>query len=39
MVTADEVGDSNQLDIRCIVNGEVRQQSHTSDMKSKSWAR
>nr|WP_255654816.1 fumarylacetoacetate hydrolase family protein [Cohnella sp. REN36] len=27
------------MDIRCIVNGEVRQQSHTSDMKSKSWAR
>lgn len=32
LVTADEVGDPNNLDIRCIVNGEVRQHSHTSDM-------
>lgn len=32
LVTADEVGNPNDLGIRCIVNGEVRQNSHTSDM-------
>ncbi|CAM3561038.1 fumarylacetoacetate hydrolase family protein [Marinicrinis lubricantis] len=32
LVTADEVGNPNQLDIKCIVNGEVRQHSNTSDM-------
>lgn len=32
LVTADEVGDPNALDIKCIVNGEVRQSSNTSDM-------
>ncbi|RUT28961.1 FAA hydrolase family protein [Paenibacillus zeisoli] len=32
LVTADEVGDPNNLDIRCKVNGEVRQNSNTSDM-------
>ncbi|TVY04275.1 fumarylacetoacetate hydrolase family protein [Cohnella terricola] len=32
VVTADEVGNPNQLAIRSIVNGEVRQQSNTSDM-------
>lgn len=32
LVTSDEVGDPNQLDIQCIVNGEVRQNSNTSDM-------
>ena len=32
LVTADEVGDPNDLAIRCLVNGEVRQNSHTSDM-------
>ncbi|MFC0214974.1 fumarylacetoacetate hydrolase family protein [Paenibacillus chartarius] len=32
LVTADEVGNPNDLDIKCIVNGEVRQHSHTSDM-------
>ncbi|CAH1211046.1 hypothetical protein PAECIP111891_03667 [Paenibacillus allorhizoplanae] len=32
MTTADEVGDLNQLAITSIVNGEVRQNSHTSDM-------
>jgi 2-keto-4-pentenoate hydratase/2-oxohepta-3-ene-1,7-dioic acid hydratase in catechol pathway len=32
LVTADEVGDPNALDIKCIVNGEVRQHSNTSDM-------
>jgi 2-keto-4-pentenoate hydratase/2-oxohepta-3-ene-1,7-dioic acid hydratase in catechol pathway len=32
LVTADEVGYPNSLRIRCIVNGEVRQDSNTSDM-------
>ncbi|GBG05606.1 putative 5-carboxymethyl-2-hydroxymuconate isomerase [Paenibacillus agaridevorans] len=32
LVTADEVGNPNQLEIKCIVNGEVRQHSNTSDM-------
>ncbi|WEK53702.1 MAG: fumarylacetoacetate hydrolase family protein [Candidatus Cohnella colombiensis] len=32
LVTADEVGDPNALDIRCTVNGQVRQHSNTSDM-------
>jgi 2-keto-4-pentenoate hydratase/2-oxohepta-3-ene-1,7-dioic acid hydratase in catechol pathway len=32
LVTADEVGDPNRLEIKCIVNGEVRQNSNTSDM-------
>lgn len=32
LVTADEVGDPNQLSIKSIVNGEVRQHSNTNDM-------
>lgn len=32
LVTADEVGNPNALAIRAIVNGEVRQNSNTSDM-------
>ncbi|TNJ59279.1 fumarylacetoacetate hydrolase family protein [Paenibacillus hemerocallicola] len=32
VTTADEVGDPNDLEIRTVVNGEVRQSSHTSDM-------
>ncbi|WP_248930434.1 fumarylacetoacetate hydrolase family protein [Paenibacillus hamazuiensis] len=32
LVTADEVGNPNELAIRCIVNGEVRQNSNTADM-------
>ncbi|RED63983.1 fumarylacetoacetate hydrolase family protein [Cohnella lupini] len=32
LVTADEVGDPNRLEIKCYVNGEVRQNSNTSDM-------
>jgi len=32
LVTADEVGNPNNLEIKCIVNGEVRQHSNTSDM-------
>lgn len=32
LVTADEVGDPNNLTIKTTVNGEVRQSSNTSDM-------
>ncbi|WP_067935126.1 fumarylacetoacetate hydrolase family protein [Alicyclobacillus kakegawensis] len=32
LVTKDEVGDPNSLDIRAFVNGEKRQDSNTSDM-------
>jgi len=32
IVTADEIPDPQNLDLRCFVNGEVRQQSNTSDM-------
>ncbi|MCC3374443.1 fumarylacetoacetate hydrolase family protein [Cohnella sp. REN36] len=32
LVTFDEVGDPNALDIACRLNGETRQSSHTSDM-------
>ena len=32
LVTADEVGDPQNLDLRCWVNGELRQNSNTSDM-------
>lgn len=32
LVTADEVGDPNDLEIKAVVNGEVRQNSNTSDM-------
>ncbi|MDF2659598.1 MAG: 5-carboxymethyl-2-hydroxymuconate isomerase, partial [Paenibacillus sp.] len=32
LVTADEIADPNQLNIRTVVNGEERQNSNTSDM-------
>jgi 2-keto-4-pentenoate hydratase/2-oxohepta-3-ene-1,7-dioic acid hydratase in catechol pathway len=32
IVTADEIPDPQALGLRCLVNGEVRQQSSTSDM-------
>lgn len=32
LVTADEVGNPNDLSIKCFVNGEERQNSNTSDM-------
>jgi 2-keto-4-pentenoate hydratase/2-oxohepta-3-ene-1,7-dioic acid hydratase in catechol pathway len=32
LVTADEVGDPQQLQLHCWVNGELRQNSNTSDM-------
>ncbi|HEY7806940.1 MAG TPA: fumarylacetoacetate hydrolase family protein [Croceibacterium sp.] len=32
IVTADEIPDPQNLDLRCFVNGELRQQSNTSNM-------
>jgi len=32
LVSKDEIGNPNQLGIRCLVNGEVRQNARTSDM-------
>ncbi|CAN7325127.1 fumarylacetoacetate hydrolase family protein [Paenibacillus sp. LjRoot56] len=32
IVTADEIGNPNDLEIKTVVNGEVRQHSNTSDM-------
>ncbi len=32
LVTSDEVGDPHDLDIRCLVNGEVRQSSNTKHL-------
>jgi len=32
IVTADEVPDPQQLELRCLVNGEVRQAANTRDM-------
>ena len=32
MVTADEAGNPDQIDLELLVNGEVRQQANTSDM-------
>jgi 2-keto-4-pentenoate hydratase/2-oxohepta-3-ene-1,7-dioic acid hydratase in catechol pathway len=32
LVTADEVGNPNNLEIKAFLNGELRQHSHTSDM-------
>ncbi len=32
LVTGDEIVDPQDLDIRCLVNGELRQSSNTSDM-------
>ncbi|WP_217591701.1 fumarylacetoacetate hydrolase family protein [Cohnella sp. GbtcB17] len=32
LVTADEVGNPNDLELSCLLNGEVRQHSNTSDM-------
>lgn len=35
IVTADEVADPQNLDLRCIVNGEVRQSNNTANMVHK----
>ncbi|WP_339315839.1 fumarylacetoacetate hydrolase family protein [Paenibacillus sp. FSL R10-2734] len=32
LVSANEIGNPNDLDIKCTVNGEIRQHSNTSDM-------
>jgi 2-keto-4-pentenoate hydratase/2-oxohepta-3-ene-1,7-dioic acid hydratase in catechol pathway len=32
LVTADEIGDPQSLQLKCTVNGELRQNSNTSDM-------
>jgi len=38
IVTADEAPDPHTLDIRCLVNGELRQSSNTSQMIANIWA-
>lgn len=37
IVTPDEIGDPHNLELRCYVNGELRQQSNTSDMIYNIW--
>jgi 2-keto-4-pentenoate hydratase/2-oxohepta-3-ene-1,7-dioic acid hydratase in catechol pathway len=37
IVTADEIVDPHQLTLRCLVNGEVRQKSTTSEMIYNIW--
>ena len=37
IVTADEIGDPHALDLRCLVNGEVRQESNTSELVYNVW--
>jgi 2-keto-4-pentenoate hydratase/2-oxohepta-3-ene-1,7-dioic acid hydratase in catechol pathway len=37
IVTADEVSDPHNLAVRCLVNGERRQQSNTSEMIFNIW--
>ena len=38
IVTADEVPDPHALDLRCYVNGDLRQSSNTRDMLTNVWA-
>ena len=38
IVTADEVTDPHALKLRCLVNGEVRQDASTGDMLFNIWA-
>ena len=38
IVTTDEIADPHALDIRCFVNGELRQSSNTGGMISNLWA-
>lgn len=38
IVTADEVPDPHNLDLRCYVNGELRQSNNTSGMIADIWA-
>jgi ureidoglycolate lyase len=37
ITTADEIGDPHTLDIRCLVNGEVRQNSNTRHLVFDVW--
>ncbi len=37
IVTADEIADPHNLDLRCLVNGERRQQSNTREMIHNIW--
>lgn len=37
ITTADEVGDPHALDLRCMVNGEIRQQSNTKNLVFNIW--
>jgi 2-keto-4-pentenoate hydratase/2-oxohepta-3-ene-1,7-dioic acid hydratase in catechol pathway len=37
IVTADEVGDPHALGLRCLVNGEVRQNSNTANLVFDIW--
>ena len=37
IVTADEIADPHALKLRCLVNGEVRQESDTSQMVHNIW--
>ncbi|WP_310533707.1 fumarylacetoacetate hydrolase family protein [Novosphingobium sp.] len=37
IVTADEIADPHALDLRCLVNGEVRQDSNTSELVYNIW--
>ena len=37
ITTADEIGDPHRLDIRCLVNGELRQSSNTRELIFSLW--
>ena len=37
IVTADEVAEPHQLELKCLVNGQVRQQSNTAEMIYNIW--
>jgi 2-keto-4-pentenoate hydratase/2-oxohepta-3-ene-1,7-dioic acid hydratase in catechol pathway len=37
IVTADEIADPHDLDLRCLVNGEQRQQSNTRELIHNIW--
>ncbi|WP_375508673.1 fumarylacetoacetate hydrolase family protein [uncultured Caballeronia sp.] len=38
IVTADEIADPHALELRCFVNGEIRQRSNTGQMIHSLWA-
>jgi 2-keto-4-pentenoate hydratase/2-oxohepta-3-ene-1,7-dioic acid hydratase in catechol pathway len=38
IVTTDEIPDPHKLDLRCFVNGELRQSSNTSQMIANIWS-